>query len=45
MQSYHTKSDKPLTKEELEEKLKEAKDEMNEVLEWKKRRRREIKRR
>ncbi len=37
MQSYQqTRRDKPLTKEELEEKYEETKDEMKEVLEWKK---------
>ena len=36
MQSYHTKRDKPLTQEEIEEKYLEVQDEMKEVLEWKK---------
>lgn len=36
MQSYHTKRDKPLTQEEIEEKYKETQEEMQEVLDWKK---------
>lgn len=36
MQSYHTKRDKPLTQEEIEEKYEETQEEMKEVLEWKK---------
>jgi hypothetical protein len=36
MQSYHTTRDGPLTEEELKGKLEETKEEMVEVLEWKK---------
>ena len=36
MQSYHTRRDGPLNQEEIEEKCKEVKEEMQEVLEWKK---------
>ena len=36
MQSYHTKRDKPLNQEEIEEKCEEVQEEMQEVLIWKK---------
>lgn len=36
MQSYHTRRDGPLSQEEIEDKYKEAKEELKEVLEWKK---------
>ena len=36
MDSYHTKRDGPLSQEEVEEKYKETKDEMQVVLDWKK---------
>jgi len=36
MQSYHIKRDGPLNKKEIKEKYLETKDEMREVLEWKK---------
>ncbi len=38
MQSYHTKRDGPLTQEEIKEKVQETKEEMQEVLDWKKKR-------
>ncbi len=34
MQSYHTKRDRPLNKEEIEEKYKDILDEFNEVKNW-----------
>ena len=36
MQSYHTRRDGPLSPEEIEEKYKEAKEELREVISWKK---------